>query len=81
MYKGEAFYKYFTSASTFFNSICDIMNYNTLLPLLDLFLSSQFISHYNSFDLLLIMLMIDLQLIMLMIDYCLFYSGSKVDLI
>ena len=48
-------YKYFTSASTFFHSICDIMNltnYNALLPMLDLLRSLQFTSHYNSHDLL-----------------------------
>ena len=41
-------YKFFTSASTFFHSICDIMNlanYNALLPLLDLLLSLQLTSH------------------------------------
>ena len=48
-------YKYFTSASTFFHSICDIMNladYNPLLPLHDLLLSLQFTIHDNSHDLL-----------------------------
>ena len=47
-------YKYFSSASTFSHSICDIidpMNYNALLPLFGLLISLQFISHYNSFDL------------------------------
>ena len=46
-------YKYFTSAATFFHSICYIMNlanHYTLLPLLDLLLSLQFPSH-NSLDL------------------------------
>ena len=46
-------YKYFTSASTFFHSIFDIMNlanYNALLPLFDLLISSQFTIHYISLD-------------------------------
>ena len=48
-------YKYFTSASTFFHSNCDIMNqanYDVLLPLLDLLLCLKFSSHYDSHDLL-----------------------------
>ena len=50
-------YKCITSASTFFNSICDIMNhakYDALLTFLDILLSLQFISHYNSLDLFLL---------------------------
>ena len=48
-------HKYFISASTFFHSICDIMNlanYCALLPLFDLLLRLKFSSHYNSHDLL-----------------------------
>ena len=48
-------YKYFTSASTFLHSICDIMNlenYDTLLPLLDILIILQFTKHYDSHDLL-----------------------------
>ena len=54
-------YKYFTSASTFFYSIChmNLANYNALLPLHDLFLTLQFTSHYNSLYLLFIILMTD----------------------
>ena len=45
---------YFSSTSSFFHSICDIMNIvndESLLPLLDLLLSLQFTSLYNSLDL------------------------------
>ena len=65
-------YKYFTSAPTFFQSKCDIMNvvnYN-------LFLRYSVYCKFDdsaSLDLLLIMLMIDLLLTMLIIDYCLFF--------
>ena len=53
--QGGRVYKYFICVSTFFHSICDIMNlanYDPLLPLLDLLLSLQFTSQYNSHDLL-----------------------------
>ena len=55
----------------------NLANYNALLPLLDLLLSLQFTSHYNSLDLL---LMIDSPLIMLMIDYC-FYLDLEIKFI